>query len=95
MILRLRPSRPSIGAQGYSKLVWAMVGLDSTGGVLVSLLLKYTSSTLKNFAAPLGIILNCLLSRYRGRSDNRKPPSKKFIRGALLVVLALGTYTTA
>jgi len=52
-------------SQGYSKLVWAMVGLDSTGGVLVSMLLKYASNTLKNFAAPLGIIINVLLTRYR------------------------------
>jgi hypothetical protein len=72
-----------------------MVGLDSMGGVLVSLLLKYTSSTLKNFAAPFGIILNCLFMRYGGRSGNRKPPSKEFIRGALLVILAFGTYTVA
>jgi len=47
--------------QGYSPWVWAMVGLDSFGGILVSLLLKYSTATLKNFAAPIGIILNSLL----------------------------------
>ena len=40
--------------QGYSSTVWAMVSLDSLGGLLVSALLKYTTATLKNFAAPIG-----------------------------------------
>ena len=44
--------------QGYSPAVFGMVSLDSMGGLLVSMLLKYTSATLKNFASPIGIILN-------------------------------------
>ncbi len=49
--------------QGYTPTTWAMVSLDSLGGLLVSMLLKYTTATLKNFAAPIGIILNFLFSR--------------------------------
>jgi len=79
--------------QGYSAVVWAMVMLDGCGGLLVSILLKYTSSMLKNFAAPLGIILNCLLSRYTSRSGQK--PSKKFVLGTLLTLLALGMFNVA
>lgn len=35
--------------QGYTPVVWSMVALDSMGGLLVSLLLKHTTSALKNF----------------------------------------------
>lgn len=80
--------------QGYTRLVWAMLLLDSVGGVLVSLLLKYTTATLKNFAAPLGIIINMLLSRLRASGD-APPPKPKFLVGAAMVILALGMFTTA
>ena len=73
--------------QGYTTSVWAMVGLDSLGGLLVSLLLKYTTATLKNFAAPIGIILNSLLQL---RSGKRLGP--KFVQGTTLVILALILY---
>lgn len=73
--------------QGYTTSVWAMVGLDSLGGLLVSLLLKYTTATLKNFAAPIGIILNSLLQL---RSGKRLGP--KFVQGTTLVILALMLY---
>ena len=55
---------------------------------------RYTSATLKNFAAPLGIIMNILLSRYRAKSD-QPPPKPKFLLGAALVILALGLFTAA
>ena len=71
-----------------------MVTLDSAGGMLVSMLLKYTSATLKNFAAPLGIILNILLSRLRAKGD-APPPKPKFLLGAALVILALGLFTAS
>jgi len=80
--------------QGYTPLVWSMVTLDSAGGMLVSMLLKYTSATLKNFAAPLGIILNILLSRLRSKGD-APPPKPKFLLGAALVILALGLFTAS
>lgn len=80
--------------QGYSPLVWAMVTLDSVGGILVSMLLKYTSATLKNFGAPIGIILNVLFSRYAMRSNEFKP-TPKFLIGTLLVLLALGFYSAS
>ena len=80
--------------QGYTPLVWSMVTLDSAGGMLVSMLLKYTSATLKNFAAPLGIILNILLSRLRAKGD-APPPKPKFLLGAALVILALGLFTAS
>ena len=68
-----------------------MVSLDSFGGILVSMLLKFTTSTLKNFAAPLGIILNCLFSRYVLKSSSFTP-NRRFLSGTFLVLLALGLY---
>ena len=54
-----------------------------------SMLLQYTTATLKNFAAPIGIILNCLLSRTRPDAPSLTP---RFIYGTALVVLALAMY---
>jgi len=80
--------------QGYTPQVWLMVLLDSCGGLLVSMLLKYTSTLLKNFASPLGIILNCLLSRYAfARSRNKL--NMRFLLGTLLTLLALGMYSVS
>ena len=58
------------------------------------MLLKYTSATLKNFAAPLGIIMNLLLTQLRAKGD-APPPKPKFLLGAAMVILALGLFTTA
>ena len=52
------------------------------------MLLKYASATLKNFAAPLGIIINILLSHLRPSGD-APPPNPKFVLGAALVTVAL------
>ena len=80
--------------QGYNPAVWAMVSLDSVGGILVSMLLKYTTAMLKNFAAPIGIILNCLLSRYVLQSSSFKP-NKFFLLGTTFVLLALGLFSAS
>ena len=80
--------------QGYTPGVWAMVSLDSVGGILVSMLLKYTNAMLKNFAAPIGIILNCLLSRYVLKNSSFKP-NKLFLLGTTLVLLALGMFSAS
>ena len=79
--------------QGYTPGVWAMVSLDSAGGILVSMLLKYTTAMLKNFAAPIGIILNCLLSRYSKDSSAR--PNNYCLLGTTLVLLALGLFSAS
>ena len=72
-----------------------MVALDSMGGLLVSLLLKHTTSALKNFGAPIGIIVNCLLSRYVFAAKEGKPVNRKFVLGTSLVLVALGMYTSS
>ena len=56
------------------------LGYISTGGLLVSALLKYTSSALKNFAAPLGIILNCLIARRPRYSRDTAETQPRFSR---------------
>jgi len=81
--------------QGYSPVVCSMVALDSMGGLLVSLLLKHTTSALKNFGAPIGIIVNCLLSRYLLAKSENKPVNRQFVAGTSLVLLALGMYTAS
>ena len=76
------------------RVLSAQVSLDSAGGMLVSMLLKYASATLKNFAAPLGIIINILLSHLRPSGD-APPPNPKFVLGAALVTVALGLFTAS
>jgi len=81
--------------QGYTPVVWSMVAFDSMGGLLVSLLLKHTTSALKNFGAPIGIIVNCLLERFATAKASGKPVNPKFLLGAALVIVALGAYTSS
>jgi len=82
--------------QGYTPVVWSMVGFDSMQGLLVSLLLKHTTSALKNFGAPIGIIVNCLLaSLSRSKEAGGKPVNRKFVLGTCLVLVALGMYTSS
>ena len=50
------------------------------------MLLKYTSATLKNFAAPLQIILNFLYARFRERGAKRPAQGKERRRRPLGLV---------
>ena len=70
------------------------IPLTPQGGILVSALLKYTTAMLKNFAAPIGIILNWFISKYVLQSTSAKP-NRYFILGTTLVLLALGLFSSS
>lgn len=48
--------------QGYSLLVWTVVGLQALGGIMVALVVKYADSVLKGFATSVSIVVSFVLS---------------------------------
>lgn len=47
---------------GYSLLVWAVIGLQALGGLLVAMCVMYADSIAKNFAASASIVVSCAVS---------------------------------
>lgn len=47
---------------GYTDLVWLAIGVQSAGGLLVAMVVKYADNILKGFATSSAIILSCLIS---------------------------------
>ena len=45
---------------GYTPVVWATVGLQAVGGLLVAMCITYANNVTKNFAASLSIVVNCI-----------------------------------
>ena len=74
--------------QGYGPLVWAVIGIQSGGGLLVAVVMKYADNILKGFATSVSIILSSVLGLYLFGSAL----SLVFLCGALLVSLAVVVY---
>ena len=74
--------------QGYSPLVWTVIGIQSGGGLLVAVVMKYADNILKGFATSVSIILSSVLSVYLFDVSL----SLVFLLGALLVSLAVVVY---
>ncbi|GFN76210.1 UDP-galactose transporter [Plakobranchus ocellatus] len=74
---------------GYDGVVWFVVCLQSFGGLLVAMVVKYADNILKGFATSAAIILSCIASIYFFEFQL----SLQFTVGALLVMLALYTYS--
>ena len=74
---------------GYDGVVWFVVCLQSFGGLLVALVVKYADNILKGFATSAAIILSCIASIYFFEFQL----SLQFIIGATLVMVALYTYS--
>lgn len=74
--------------QGYSPLVWAVVAINSIGGLMVAVVVKYADNILKGFATSLAIIFSSLLSII---FFNFKP-TPNFLVGAGLVIGAVYMY---
>ena len=47
---------------GYNNLVWINIMVQSAGGLLVAVVIKYADNILKGFATSISIILSCLAS---------------------------------
>lgn len=50
--------------QGYSMLVLLVILLQSVGGLVVAIVIKYADNILKGFATSISIVLSCILSYY-------------------------------
>ncbi|CAL1528858.1 unnamed protein product [Lymnaea stagnalis] len=49
---------------GYDSVVWFLVCLQSFGGLLVAVVVKYADNILKGFATSAAIIISCIVSIY-------------------------------
>lgn len=47
---------------GYDSMVWFVIILQSLGGLLVAVVVKYADNILKGFAASLAIVVSCIVS---------------------------------
>jgi UDP-sugar transporter A1/2/3 len=74
---------------GYSYIVWINIAVQSFGGLLVAVVMKYADNILKGFARSLAIILSCIFSMYLfGTQINAT-----FFFGTLVVVLSVILYS--
>ena len=48
--------------QGFTPLVWSVVGLQALGGLTIALVVKNADNLVKGFATSLSILLSCVLS---------------------------------
>lgn len=74
---------------GYTKLVWLNILVQSGGGLLVAIVIKYADNILKGFATSAAIVVSCIASVYlfNTRID------LMFALGTLLVVVSVFLYS--
>lgn len=75
---------------GYDRLVLLVILLQSLGGLIISVVVKYTNSVVKGFATSASIIISCLLSNYIIGDFQL---SKVFCLGASIVSLSAAGYS--
>lgn len=73
---------------GYDFVVWIIIGLQSLGGIMVAVVIKYADNILKGFATSAAIVVTCILSVLF--FDTVLSP--KLIVGASLVVTSIYIY---
>lgn len=74
---------------GYDAVVWFVVCLQSFGGLLVAVVVKYADNILKGFATSAAIIVSCVASMYFFDFHL----SIQFTVGAFLVIIAVYVYS--
>lgn len=74
---------------GYSPLVWLNIVIQSSGGLLVAVVIKYADNILKGFATSIAIVVSCLASAYLFGTEI----NTIFTFGTLLVVLSVFMYS--
>lgn len=74
---------------GYDWLVWVVVCLQSFGGLLVAVVVKYADNILKGFATSGAIILSLVASIYFLNFQL----TTQFVSGAMLVILSVYMYS--
>lgn len=76
---------------GYSKLIWISTVIDSLGGLLVGIVIKYADTIVKGFASSISIVLSCIIAVRM--SDFQL--TILFSIGAFLVILATMIYSNS
>ena len=56
------PLFPPSCLQGYTNFIWMVVCINSLGGLLVAVVVKYTDNIAKAFAVSVSIILSSFIS---------------------------------
>ena len=74
---------------GYDGVVWFVICLQSFGGLMVAVVVKYADNILKGFATAAAIILSCIASIYLFGFE----PSLMFILGTSFVITAVYMYS--
>jgi len=74
---------------GYTNYVWLAVTIQSAGGILVALVIKYADNITKGFATSLAIILACIVSIILFDFEL----TILFSLGALLVICSIFLYS--
>lgn len=73
---------------GYDSMVWLVIILQSLGGLLVAVVVKYADNILKGFAASSAIVVSCIVSVFF--FDFKL--SFQFVAGASLVMFSVYLY---
>lgn len=75
--------------QGYTPITWAVVLLQTVGGLVVATVMKYADNILKGFATSISIVLSTICSYYILQDFE---PTTTFIFGAAVVIFATILY---
>ena len=74
---------------GYDVIVWCAVFLQSFGGIMVAVVVKYADNILKGFAASIAIVISCIASIYMFNFQL----SMQFSSGTFLVIASVYMYS--
>lgn len=75
--------------QGYNTVTWMVILLQTFGGLVISLAVRYADSILKGFATSISIVLSTLCSYYL---LGDLLPTRNFFLGAGIVIAATSLY---
>lgn len=75
--------------QGYTPITWAVILLQTFGGLIVATVMKYADNILKGFATSISIVLSTICSYYILKDFE---PTMTFISGAGVVIFATILY---
>lgn len=75
--------------QGYNTVTWMVILLQTFGGLVISLAVRYADSILKGFATSISIVLSTLCSYYL---LGDLLPTRNFFLGAGIVITATSLY---
>jgi UDP-sugar transporter A1/2/3 len=74
---------------GYDWVIWGVIALQSFGGLMVAVVVKYADNILKGFATSAAIIISCVASMYFFEFTL----SWQFSLGATLVIVSVYLYS--